>query len=70
MLLLTKAIFAAMIGLLASAVLGLFIIPVLKKFRLGQRISVFVGETHRKKEGTPTRCVSDLFFLYQQLPLH
>ena len=37
MLLLTKAIFAAMIGLLASAVLGLFLIPVLKKLRLGQQ---------------------------------
>ncbi len=54
MLLLTKAIFAAMIGLLTSAILGLFLIPVLKKLRLGQKISIFVGETHRKKEGTPT----------------
>ena len=29
-------------------------VPLLKKMRVGQRISVFVGETHRKKEGTPT----------------
>ena len=54
MLLLTKAIFAIMIGFLASAALGLVLIPILKKLRKRQKISIFVGETHRKKEGTPT----------------
>jgi len=54
MLLLTKAIFAIMIGFLTSAALGLFLIPALKKLRIGQRISIFVGDSHRKKEGTPT----------------
>ena len=54
MLLLTKAIFAIMIGFLSSTVLGLFLIPILKKFRIGQKISIFVGDSHRKKEGTPT----------------
>ena len=29
-------------------------VPALKKLRVGQKISIFVGETHRKKEGTPT----------------
>ena len=54
MLLLTKAIFAIMIGFLSSTVLGLVLLPVLRKLRVGQKISIFVGETHRKKEGTPT----------------
>ncbi len=54
MLLLTKAIFVIMIGFLASAALGLLLIPILKKLRVGQKISIFVGEAHRKKEGTPT----------------
>ncbi len=54
MLLLTKAIFVMMIGFLSSAALGLFLIPVLKKLRIGQKISIFVGDSHRKKEGTPT----------------
>lgn len=54
MLLLTKAIFAIMIGFLSSTVLGLIMIPLLKKLHLGQKISIFVGEAHRKKEGTPT----------------
>ena len=54
MLLLTKAIFAIMIGFLSSVILGLLLLPILKKLRLGQKISIFVGEAHRKKEGTPT----------------
>ncbi|MBR6949201.1 MAG: phospho-N-acetylmuramoyl-pentapeptide-transferase [Bacilli bacterium] len=54
MLLLTKAIFAIMLGFLSSALLGLFLVPILRKFRVGQKISIFVGEAHRKKEGTPT----------------
>ena len=54
MLLLTKAIVAIMMGFLISAGLGLILVPCLKKLRVGQKISIFVGETHRKKEGTPT----------------
>ena len=54
MLLLTKAIFAVMIGFLCSSILGLILVPMLKKMHVGQKISVFVGENHRKKEGTPT----------------
>lgn len=54
MLLLTKAIFAIMIGFLASTILGLVLVPLLKRYKVGQKISVFVGESHRKKEGTPT----------------
>ena len=51
---LTKSVFALMIGFLISVVLGLILIPMLKKLNVGQRISVFVGENHKKKEGTPT----------------
>ena len=54
MLLLTKAVFAIMIGFLGAVVLGLLLIPALKKLKVGQRISIFVGDNHKKKEGTPT----------------
>lgn len=54
MLILTKTMFAIMIGFLGAVVLGFFLIPALKKLKVGQRISVFVGENHKKKEGTPT----------------
>lgn len=54
MLILTKSILALGLGFIASTILGLILIPFLKKMHMGQRISVFVGENHRKKEGTPT----------------
>ncbi|MDD3241841.1 MAG: phospho-N-acetylmuramoyl-pentapeptide-transferase [Bacilli bacterium] len=54
MYILTKSIFAIMIGFLSSAVLGLILIPILKRLKTGQKISVFVGNKHQKKEGTPT----------------
>ncbi len=54
MLLLTKAVFAIMIGFLFSVVLGLILLPLLKRLKVGQRISSYVGYSHRKKEGTPT----------------
>ena len=54
MLLLTKAIFAIMIGFLSSTILGLFILPILKKLHVRQKISIFVGDAHKKKDGTPT----------------
>lgn len=53
-LLLTKSIFAVMIGFLFAVVLGFILIPFLKSLKVGQRISVFVGDNHKKKEGTPT----------------
>ena len=53
-LLLTKSIFAIMIGFLTSAILGIVMIPLLKKLNVGQRVSIFVGDNHKKKEGTPT----------------
>ena len=53
-LLLTKSIFAIMIGFLTSAVLGFIMIPILKKMNIGQRVSIFVGDNHKKKNGTPT----------------
>lgn len=54
MLLFTKAIISIMIGFFCAALLGLILIPLLKKLKAGQNISVFVSDAHRKKEGTPT----------------
>ena len=65
MLILTKVMFAMMIGFLGAVILGLFLIPALKKLKVGQRISVFVGESHQKKEGTPT--MGGLIFLVPTL---
>ena len=54
MLILTKSVLALMVGFLSAVVVGLLLIPFLKRINFGQRISEYVGESHRKKEGTPT----------------
>ena len=48
MLLLTKSILSLMIGFIASVIVGLILIPSLKRINFGQRISEYVGESHRK----------------------
>lgn len=53
-LLLTKSVFAIMICFLSATVCGLLLIPFLRRKHIGQRISIYVGENHKKKEGTPT----------------
>ena len=53
MLVLTKSLFALMIGFIISTIFGILLIPILKKIKAGQRINVYV-EAHKKKAGTPT----------------
>ena len=43
-----------MIGFIISTIMGYLIIPILKRKHIGQRISVFVGQNHKKKDGIPT----------------
>lgn len=54
MFVLTKSALALMIGFIISTLFGYVLIPILKKMKVGQRISVFVGENHKKKDGVPT----------------
>ena len=54
MLMLTKSVLAMMIGFLLSALAGLILIPLLKKLKAGQRLSIYMQERHAKKAGTPT----------------
>lgn len=54
MYLLTKVVLAVMLGFISSAVVGLFMVPLLKRLRVGQRISIYMDFAHRGKEGTPT----------------
>ena len=53
MLVLTKSLFALMIGFIISTIFGIILIPILKKIKAGQRINVYV-EAHKSKAGTPT----------------
>lgn len=54
MLTLTKTFLALMIGFLLSTTLGTVIIPILKKMKAKQSLSVYLEERHQSKNGTPT----------------
>ena len=53
MLVLTKSLFALMIGFIISTIFGVILIPLLKKIKAGQRINIYV-DAHKSKAGTPT----------------
>ncbi len=54
MYLITKSILAIMIGFISAVILGFVLIPLLRKLHVGQKISTYVSERHKVKEGTPT----------------
>lgn len=54
MLILAKAMLSLMIGFILSIFFGLVLIPILKKSKIKQSVSIFLFEKHKKKEGTPT----------------
>lgn len=54
MLILAKAILSLMIGFLVSIVLGMIIVPILRRRHIQQRVSVYLEDAHKKKDGTPT----------------
>lgn len=54
MLILAKAVLALMIGFIISVVFGFVLIPVLRKMKVKQQVSIFLAKTHKEKEGTPT----------------
>ena len=54
MLLLTKSIISLMLGFIVSMVIGIILIPILKKSNVNQMISKHLNERHLLKVGTPT----------------
>ncbi len=54
MLILAKAAMAMMLGFTLAISCGLIIIPILKKFHIGQTVSRDINIRHLKKDGTPT----------------
>lgn len=54
MLILTKAMLALMIGFIVSAIFGLILIPVLRKMKVRQKVSIFLQKKHKNKDGIPT----------------
>ena len=54
MLILTKAILTMMIGFIISVIFGIILIPMLKRMKVKQKISIFLNKAHKKKDGIPT----------------
>ena len=54
MLVLTKSVLAVMISFIIAVCLGTVLIPILRKLKANQRLSVYLEKEHRSKVGTPT----------------
>lgn len=54
MLILAKTALAMMLGFVLSIVSGLIIVPLMKRLKFGQRVSLTLNVNHIKKNGTPT----------------
>ena len=54
MLILAKSALALMVSFIISVVFGFVLIPFLKKIKANQKVSIFLQEKHKKKDGTPT----------------
>ncbi len=65
LLTLAKAVLSMMIGFITSIILGLILIPLMKKIKIKQKISIFLIDKHKKKEGTPT--MGGLIFILSTL---
>lgn len=61
MLILAKSILGLTLGFVLAIIIGLLIIPVLKKLKAGQNVSRLINKRHLKKEGTPT--IGGLIFI-------
>lgn len=54
MLNLSKAVFVMVAGFILSLIIGIIIVPLLRKFKFNQRLSTYLSSAHKKKAGTPT----------------
>lgn len=65
MIILTKVVLVMMVSMIVSILLGLILIPVLKKLKANQRLSEYLSEKHKSKVGTPT--MGGLIFVFSTL---
>ena len=51
---LTRGVLALMIGFIISIIVGVILLPLLRKLKVKQTLSDYVFKKHKEKEGTPT----------------
>lgn len=49
-----RSVMSLMIGFILSLLFGVFLIPLLKKMRASQTLSIYLERAHKEKKGTPT----------------
>lgn len=54
MLILAKTLLALMTAFLISVIFGVIVIPLLRRLKVKQRISIFLNKLHNQKDGVPT----------------
>ena len=54
MLILAKSALALMVSFIISVIFGFILIPVLKRTNVKQKVSIFLKDKHKGKDGTPT----------------
>lgn len=54
MLILAKSVLSLMIGFLSALFIGMILVPILRRMHITQRVSIYLENAHKKKEGTPT----------------
>lgn len=54
MVILSKCMLSMLSGLILSIVFAIFLIPILKRKKANQSLSIYLEETHRNKNNTPT----------------
>ena len=50
----TKIVLVMMVSLILSSIVGVILIPFLKKIKVGQRLSEYLEDKHKEKQGNPT----------------
>lgn len=51
---LTRGVLALMIGFIISIIVGVILVPILRKLKARQTLSSYLSKKHKEKEGTPT----------------
>ncbi len=54
MLILAKSALALMVSFIITVVFGIILLPLLKKLKARQTVSIFLSNIHKKKQGVPT----------------
>lgn len=54
MITISRTIIAILLGFISSIFLGFIVVPLFKKYKLGQSVSHMLSERHLAKDGTPT----------------